>query len=76
MKKAAELAKVKDYYTETYPGVGSWMDMFMPKDNNGSYLDEELRAMLGELYEPVMEMRRNQQRNRLQARLPYNMKVK
>lgn len=76
VKKAAELAKVKDYYTASYPGLGSWMDMFMPKENNSTYLDEELRAMLGELYEPIMEMRRNQQRNRLQARLPYSLKIK
>ena len=76
VKKAAELAKVKEYYTSSYPGQGSWMDMFMNKENKGTYLDEELRAVLGELYEPVMELRRNQQRNRLQARLIDNVRVK
>lgn len=76
VKKAAELAKAKEYHTSSYPGQGSWMDMFMNKENKGTYLDEELRAVLGELYEPVMELRRNQQRNRLQARLIDNVRVK
>ena len=76
VKKAAELAKVKEYHTTSYPGQGSWMDMFMPKEKKGTYLDEELKALLGDLYEPVMEMRLNQQRNRLQARLPYTQRIK
>ena len=76
VKKAAELAKLDEYHSKTYPNQGSWMDQFMPKEKKGTYLDEELRLMLGDLYDPVMELRRNQQRNRLQARLPFSATVK
>lgn len=76
VKKAAELAKVSEYHTKAYPNQGSWMDNLLPSEDKGTYLDSELRAMLGDLYEPVMEMRRNQQRNRLQARLPFSVSVK
>ena len=76
VKKAAELAKVEDeYYTSVYPDKGSWMDNLFGEDNKGSYLDSELRSVLGDLYEPIMEMRMDQQRNRLQARLPYSVKM-
>ena len=44
------------------------MDMGQKKD---SYLNGELREILGELYQPLLNARRDQQRNRLQARLPY-----
>ncbi len=75
VKKAAELAKTSEYHTATYPQLGSWMDMFMPKEDHDTYLDGELRLLLGNLYEPVMELRRNQQRNPLQARMPYAIKI-
>ena len=39
VKKAAELAKLDDYYTTKYPGEGSWLDNLLPKDNKGSFLD-------------------------------------
>ena len=76
VKKAAELAKLEEYHTRTYPNQGSWIDQFMSKENKGTYLDGELRLLLGEFYEPIMEMRRNQQRNRLQARLPFSVAIK
>ena len=72
VKKAAELAKVKDddYYTHAYPAPADWMERLFDKDKNkGSYLDSELRTVLGDMYRPVMELRRNTQRNPLQSRL-------
>ena len=61
VKKAAELAKVKEYHTAAYPNEGSWFERFMPKENKGSYLDSQLqkefKALLGDLYEPLMEIR-------------------
>ena len=42
-------------------------------DKKGSYLDGELRQVLGELYQPLMELRRDMQRSRLQAKLPYRL---
>ena len=76
VKKAAELAKLDEYHAKTYPNQGSWIDQFMPKENKGTYLDGELRLLLGDFYEPFMEMRRDQQRNRLQARLPFSVATK
>ena len=77
VKKAAELAKVDEYHTGVHPEKKDWMDSFLDDDKNkGTYLDGELHALLGDLYEPVMQMRLDQQRNRLQARLPYSVAVK
>ena len=77
VKKAAELAKVSDYYTTTYPGESSWMDTFFPKEKKGSYLDGELRMLLGELYEPLMELRKTiKDGSRIQARMLDDIRVK
>ena len=81
VKKAAELAKLKEYYTETYPGKGSWLDSFMPKEDKGTYLDgklqEELKALLGDLYEPLMEIRQTvKDGSHLQARMLDDVRVK
>ena len=72
VKKAAELAKVSEYHTKNYPEPADWMTKLMDKtEKKGTYLDEELRAMLGDLYQPFINARRDQQRNRLQTRLPF-----
>lgn len=77
VKKAVELAKIGDeYYTSYYPGESDWMDNLFPKDDKGTYLDSELRTLLGETYEPFIEMRRDQQRNKLQARFPYSTRMR
>ena len=81
VKKAAELAKVKEYYTEAYPGEGSWIDRFMPNEDKGSYLDSQLRrefkALLGDLYEPLMEIRQTvKDGSRIQARMLEDVRVK
>ena len=78
VKKAAELAGIDgEYYTSAYPAPESWLSTIMNTDEDkGSYLDSELHLMLGELYEPVMEMRRDMARNRLQTRLPFSMTVR
>jgi protease-4 len=72
VKKAVELAKIEgDYYTAPYPEKSDWMDDLFGDEDKGTYLDAQLRSVLGDLYEPVMELRRDQQRNHLQARLPF-----
>lgn len=76
VKKAAELAKVSEYYTETYEDETDWMEQLLGKEDKGTYLYGELRALLGDLYAPVMELRQMQQRNHLQARLPFDVKTK
>ena len=72
VKKAAELAKASEYHTKKYPLPEPWYQQLMEvTDKKGTYLDSELRSVLGDLYEPMLNARRDQQRNRMQARLPY-----
>ena len=73
--KAAELAKIDKYYTAAYPAEPSFFEQLMEEKENTSYLDAEMRELLGDLYEPILNVRRDQQRNRLQARLPFVLKV-
>ena len=77
VKKAAELAKLDEYHTAPHPSKSDWMDdLFDSESDKGSYLDGQLRTLMGDLYEPFMEMRLDQQRNRLQARFPYSVRMK
>ena len=81
VKKAAELAKLDDYHTQAYPGKVSWMDQFLPKEKKGTYLDSklqaEIKALLGDFYEPLMEIRQSiQDGPTVQARLLENTRVK
>ncbi len=81
VKKAAELAKTKEYHTKAYPDKGNWLDAFMPNEKKGSYLDsklqEELKTFLGDLYEPLMEIRQSVKNgNTLQARMLEDVRVK
>ena len=81
VKKAAELAKTKEYYTKSYPNKGSWLDTFMSDDKKGSYLDgklqNELKLLLGDLYEPLMELRQTvKDGSTIQARMMDDVRVK
>ena len=81
MKKAAELAKVKEYHAKSYPGKSNWLDTFMPSEKKDSYLDsklqDELKAFLGDLYEPLMEIRQTVKNGQtLQARMLEDVRVK
>lgn len=74
VRKAAELASAEDgYYTAAYPEKNSWMENILKSasDDKGTYLDGLLRQTLGVLYEPFMQARKDMQRSRLQARMPY-----
>lgn len=76
VKKAAQLAKIKDYYTAEYPAPASWTDQLLAETSGGNYLDEQLRLTLGDLYEPFCMMRTLDRRQAIQARLPYIMNIK
>ena len=81
VKKAAELAKLKEYHTSTYPGKADWLDTFLPKEDKGTYLDsklqQELKALLGDLYEPLMEIRQTvKDGSHLQARMVEDIRAK
>lgn len=77
VKKAAELAKLKDYYTSDYPAVASWMDaMLNSMSSSGTYLDEQLRQTLGDFYQPFTMLRSIDKREAIQARIPYAISIK
>ena len=77
VKKAAELAKLEEYYTASYPEepdlLTSLLDM---ATGGGSYLDDEMRATLGEYYEPLRFVKSINRQNAIQARLPYWVNIK
>jgi len=77
VKKAAELAKLKDYYTSDYPAAASWMDaMLNSMSSSGTYLDEQLRQTLGDFYQPFTMLRSIDKREAIQARIPYAINIK
>lgn len=83
VKKAAELAKLEEYHTASYPSKTSWMDQFLSSssDKKGSYLDSKLQAeiktLFGDLYEPLMEIRQTiKEGNTVQARMLDDVRVK
>ena len=70
--KAAQLAKLKEYHTSAYPEAENWLATLMKQTTDkGNYLDEQLRATLGEFYEPFMYVKNINKRSAIQARLPY-----
>lgn len=74
--KAAQLAKAKSYYTADYPAPVSWTDQLLGATNSGNYLDEQLRLTLGDMYEPFCMMRNLNNRQALQARMPYVLNIR
>lgn len=77
VKKAAELAKLKDYYTSDYPATASWMDNLLNSmSSSGTYLDEQLRQTLGDFYQPFTMLRSIDKREAIQARIPYAISIK
>lgn len=75
--KAAQLAKISDYGTQEYPASADWMDQLLDRvsDTNGSYLDEQLRLTLGDLYKPFMTIRNMKEKEPVQATLPFMLNI-
>ena len=77
VKKAAELAHLDNYRQEAYPQKKGWLSELMDDEaESKSLLDQQLRHTLGDLYEPLLQLRLDQQRNILQARLPFDCSIK
>lgn len=75
--KAAQLAKISDYGTQEYPASADWMDQLLDRvsGTNGSYLDEQLRLTLGDLYKPFMTIRNMKEKEPVQATLPFMLNI-
>ena len=78
VEKAAKLAKLDEYHTSSYPAAPSLLDELLNKTTNsgGNYLDEKMRQMLGNYYEPVMLLRAADQWPAAQARMEYFVNIK
>ncbi len=77
VKKAAQLAKLDDYHACEYPVPANWFDSLLASatDSKDSYLDEQLKAHFGELYEPLHYIRQAERMGKIQARLPYFLNI-
>ncbi len=75
--KAAQLAKISDYGTQEYPASADWMDQLLDRvsGTSGSYLDEQLRLTLGDLYKPFMTIRNMKEMEPVQATLPFMLNI-
>lgn len=76
VSKAAALAKLDKYHTASYPAPAGWSEMLLDRMKGGNYLDEQMRAALGEYYEPMMVVRNLSNRNPIQARLPFYIYIR
>lgn len=74
ISKAAELAELEKYYTEEYPmedDLGFFASLMSDDTGSGGTLDEQLRYLLGDMYEPFAALRSIEEGGWIQARLPY-----
>jgi len=76
VKKAAELAKLKEYHTSAYPQEDGWLSSLLNQASTDNYLDEQVRATLGEYYEPLRLVKTINRQSAIQARLPYYINLK
>lgn len=75
--KAAQLAKISDYGTQEYPASADWIDQLLDRvsGTSGSYLDEQLKLTLGDLYKPFMTIRNMKEKEPVQATLPFMLNI-
>lgn len=78
VKKAAQLAKLDEYYASEYQAPSSWYETLLASasGNSGSYLDEQMQATFGELYEPLRYIKQVENMSKIQARLPYFLTIR
>ncbi len=76
VSKAAQLAKLDQYYTDNYPETTDWMEQLLSAATRKNYLDEQMRSSLGEYYEPFILLKTMNQQNMIQARIPYYFNIR
>lgn len=69
--KAAQLAKIPNYRTSAYPEADDVLDQILKQVKPDTYLSDELRANLGDYYEPFTLLKTINQQSAIQARLPF-----
>lgn len=73
--EAKRRAKLSDVVTVNYPAQASWMDQFI-NTTKDRYIENHLRAQLGEYYRPLRFAYSIQGRDKLQARIPFEPNLK
>ena len=74
--KAAQLAKLDEYYTTSYPAEENWLEALLKEASGSNYLGDQMKLMMGEYYEPFVLLKDMNRQNAIQARIPYYMNVK
>ncbi len=75
VKKAAQLAKIDNYYKVSYPLPVNWFDQIFGENVQDNYLNEQLYTSLGIFYQPISILRTINQQSAIQARLPYIINI-
>ena len=75
VKKAAQLAKIENYHTVSYPSPVNWFDQIFGENVQDNYLNEQLYTSLGVFYQPFSILRTINQQSAIQARLPYIINI-
>ncbi|MBF1479045.1 signal peptide peptidase SppA [Prevotella pallens] len=75
VKKAAQLAKIDNYYKVSYPSPVNWFDQIFGESVQDNYLNEQLYTSLGIFYQPFSILRTINQQSAIQARLPYIINI-
>lgn len=75
--KAAKLAKMNDYETASYPSpLSTWEQLLGSYVGGDDLLNGRMQAYLGEFYEPFKIINDAKHMDKVQARMPYIIKIK
>lgn len=75
--KAAKLAKMNDYETASYPSpLSTWEQLLGSYVGSDDLLNGKMQAYLGEFYEPFKIINDAKHMDKVQARMPYIIKIK
>ena len=66
VKKAAQLAKIDNYYKVSYPSPVNWFDQIFGENVQDNYLNEQLYTSLGIFYQPFSILRTINQQSAIQ----------
>lgn len=73
--KAAKLARLTDYAIADYPAPMGWLEQLMQQNVVDNYLDEKLKAQLGDFYQPYTLLKTVNKQSAIQARIPYELNI-
>lgn len=76
--KAAKLAKLDEYYTESYPGAVDWTETLLAssKGEHDNYLSDQMKLMLGDWYLPFVAIKAATEQSPVQASMPFYLNIK